>query len=68
MKTVRQFPEEAEDFAEVDATQEELKVAIESIAKHFLDSKGNITEQAWVDLKARVTSWLTQCFEIRKVK
>ena len=55
MKIVRRFPKEAKGFAEVDATQEELKVAIDSIAKHF-----------WS--KAKLKKLLTQCFEIRKVK
>ena len=78
-----QFTEEAKGFAEVDATQDELEVAIESIAKnvwdsrgnmiiksiakYFLDFHGNITELDQADLKARVTSRLTQCFNIRKV-
>ena len=69
IETVRRFPEEAKGFAEVDATQEKLKVAIESIiAKTVLDSRGNTTKQDRVDLKARVTSQLTQCYDIRKVK
>ena len=71
MQIVELSPKEAKGFAEVDATQVELEVAIESIAKDELDSRGNITgftEQDGADLRARVTSRLTQCYEIRKVK
>ena len=67
MWVVDLYPEEAKGFAEVDATQEELKVAIESISKTVLDSRGNATKQDLANLKARVTSRLTECFEIRKV-
>ena len=52
MQTVESFPKEAKGFAEVDATKEDLKGAIESIAKH---SRYKAKE-------------LTQCYEIRKVK
>ena len=66
MQTVRRFPYEAKGFAEVDATKKDLEVAIESIiAKTLLYSRGKTTKQ---DLKARFTSRLTRCFEIRKVK
>ena len=68
MRVVKKFPEEAKGFAEVDATQKELKVTIESIAKTVLDSRGNMREHDPADVKAEVTSWLTQCFEFRKVK
>ena len=67
MGFAKHFPEEAKGFAEVDATQEKLKVAIESISKTVLDSRGNMTEQDPANVKAEVTSWLTQCFDIRKV-
>ena len=52
MRFFMRFPEEAKGFAEVDATKENLEVAIESIAKH---SQSKAKE-------------LTQCYEIRKVK
>ena len=65
---VHAFPEEAKDFAEVAATQEEMKVAIDSIAKQYLDSWNIKKEQYWAKVKASVISKLTQCFEIRKVK
>ena len=65
---VRSYPEEAKDFAEVAATQEEMKVAIDSIAKQYLDSWNIKKEQYRAKVKASVISKLTQCFEIRKVK
>ena len=67
MGFVESFPEEAKGFAEVDATQVELEVAIESIAKDELDSLGNISEGYRAHVKAEIRSQLTQCFDIRKV-
>ena len=64
MRVVHQYPEEAKGFAEVNATKESLDLAIESIAKHYLDSRGIKTEHD-PDYNSDV---LTQCFEIRKVK
>ena len=60
MMTVSRFPYEAKGFAEVDATQEDLEVAIESIAKHW---KWKVKPK-----EKQLKQLLTQCFEFRKVK
>ena len=74
---VRKFPEEAKGFSEKDATQKDLKVAIESITEAIWNNHGIIVIKNHLELffgntkaevEAEVTSELTQCYEIRKVK
>ena len=59
MGFVESFPEEAKGFAEVDATQEDLEKAIESIAKHW---KWKVKPK-----EKKLKNLLTQCFVFRKV-
>ena len=53
---MKQYPEQAKGFAEINATQKDLERAIDSITTNV-----NLT-------KAAIKSQLTYCFEIRKVK
>lgn len=53
---MKQYPEQAKGFAEINATQKDLERAIDSITTNV-----NLT-------KAAIKSQLTHCFEIRKVK
>ena len=84
MEFVRRYPEEAKGFSEKDATQKDLKVAIESITeaiwkdslwsasgpvKVLIHRIGDLSSHfTKAELEAEVTSDLTQCYEIRKVK
>ena len=68
MGFAKHFPEEAKGFTEVDATKEDLKVAIESITPLWDSNRNMTSEQDRAEVKAEVTSILTHCFEIRKVK
>ena len=68
---VQRYPEGAKAFAE-DATQEELEEAIGSITKAFKNSDDSIMRDhdyfGWAEDESRITSDLTRCYEIRKVK
>ena len=68
---VQRYPEAAKGFAE-DATQEELEVAIGSITKAFKNSDDSSMRDhdyfGWAEDESRITSDLTRCYEIRKVK
>ena len=77
MEFVRRYPEEAKGFSENDATQKDLKVAIESITEAIWNNYGIIPYKksfklffgnTKAEVEAEVTSDLTQCYEIRKVK
>ena len=63
---VRIFPEEAKGFSEKDATQKDLKVAIESITEAIWNNHLS-SHNTKAEVEAEVTSDLTQCYEIRKV-
>ena len=67
MRFFMRFPEEAKGFAEVDATKEDLKEAIESITPIWDSNRNMTSEQDRAEVKAEVTSILTHCFEIRQV-
>ena len=73
MEIVHSYPEEAKGFAE-DATQEELEVAISSITNAFRNSDDSSMRYryhdyfGWAEDESRITSDLTRCYEIRKVK
>ena len=67
MELVYFYPEEAKGFAEVDATKEDLKEAIESITPIWDSNRNMTSEQDRAEVKAEVTSILTHCFEIRQV-
>ena len=65
------YPEEAKNFAEEDATQEDLELAIASITKAFRNSdsdNSSMRDFDWAEDESRITSDLTKCYEIRKVK
>ena len=70
MLFVKLYPLEAKGFGEEDAKQEDLEVAISSISKAFWNS--NITNPNFIlnqsVVESIITSELTQCYEIRKVK
>ena len=61
LEFAKDFPEGAKGFAEVDATQKDLEVAIESMTQVWDYDYDGLTEQDMADE-------LTQCFKIRKVK
>ena len=70
MDFVKLYPLEAKGFGEEDAKQEDLEVAIGSISKAFWNS--NFTNPNFIYnqsvVESHITSELTQCYEIRKVK
>ena len=70
MLFVKLYPLEAKGFGEEDAKQEDLEVAIGSISKAFWNS--NWTNPNFIinqsEVESYITSELTQCYEIRKVK
>ena len=74
MNLVHRYPKDAKGFAEEDATQEELELAIASITKAFRNSDSdnssvrNVYYFDWAEDESRITSDLTKCYEIRKVK
>ena len=72
MNWILAYPEEAKYFADEAATQEDLGVAIEYITKAFWNSKlpnSKLLNQVEVEsFIPHITSGLTQCFKIRKVK
>ena len=68
---VQRYPEGAKGFAE-DATHKDLEVAISSITKAFKNSDDSSMRDhdyfGWAEDESRITSDLTRCYEIRKVK
>ena len=66
MNLVYHYPKDAKGFAEEDATQEDLELAIASITKAFRNSDSDNSSMR--DDESRITFALTQCYEIRKVK
>ena len=56
LNMMKQYPEQAKGFADINATNKDLERAIDSITTNV-----NLT-------KAAIKSQLTYCFEIRKVK
>ena len=71
IKIAYDHPEEAKRFAEEDATQEDLELAIASITKAFRNSdsdNSSMRDDDWAEDESRITSDLTKCYEIRKVK
>ena len=74
MNLVHHYPKDAKGFAEEDATQEDLELAIASITKAFRNSDSDNSSMRdddyfdWAEDESRITSDLTKCYEIRKVK
>ena len=70
MDWILAYPEAAKNFADQDAMQEDLGVAIEYITKAFWNSKlpnSKLFNQAEVEsFIPFITSGLTQCFKIRR--
>ena len=56
------YPEQARNFAEEDATQEDLGVAINYILRDVWKTNSSAAWQPYI------TSELTKCYGIRKVK
>ena len=71
MNWILAYPEAAKNFADQDAMQEDLGVAIEYITKAFWNSKlpnSKLLNQVEVEsFIPFITSGLTQCFKIRNV-
>ena len=74
MNLVHRYPKDAKGFAEEDATQEDLELAIASITKAFRNSDSDNSSMRdddyfdWAEDESRITFDLTKCYEIRKVK
>ena len=66
MDFVNKFPEEAEGFAEEGATQKQLDLAIDKIAKADWDSKK--IKDNWTSHKLRISICLKKCYGIRNVR
>ena len=65
------YPEEAKGFADEDAKQEDLDLAIDSITKAFWNPDDSSLRDYdyfdWAEDESRITADLTQCYEARKV-
>ena len=72
MVLVRLYPEESKGFAEEDAKKEDLNLAINSITEAFSNPDDSSMRDYdyfdWAEDESRITSDLTHCYEIRKVK
>ena len=67
----KSYPEEAKGFADEDAKQEDLDLAIDSITKAFWNPDDSSLRDYdyfdWAEDESRITADLTQCYEARKV-
>ena len=65
------YPEDAKGFADEDAKQEDLDLAIGSITKAFWNPDDSSLRDYdyfdWAEDESRITADLTQCYEARKV-
>ena len=66
MDFVNKFPEEAEGFAEEGATQKQLDLAIDKIAKAVWDSKK--IKDNWTNHTLCISNGLKKCYGIRNVR
>ena len=67
MYYVNHYPEEAKGFADEDATQKNLELAIHSVIKAFWKWKEYDYSNRAQD-ESNITTQLKQCYGIRKVK